>query len=120
MSTVSWAAWIALRIRARKPAMGAGGCLGEKCGGLPGGFRHSRDEAVVCHLAQADPAQAELAIDGAGTAAATTAAVLPGLALRGPSLADPLGRLGHLRVSPRCPALRGRLPASRRPRGSRP
>src|ERR1700709_239255 len=124
MSTVSWAAWIALRIRVRKSAMGSvlalKGCLGKKCGGLPGGFRHSRDEAVVCHLAQADPAQAELAIDGAGTAAATTAAVLPGLELRGPSLADPLGRLGHLRVSPRCPALRGRLPASRRPRGSRP
>src|SRR5215203_409522 len=96
------------------------GCLDRFSGGLPGGFRHPRDEAVVGHLTQADPAEAELAIDGAGPAAAAATAVLPGLELRGPSLADPLGRLGHLRCSPRCPALRAPGPASRRPRGSLP
>src|SRR5436190_23872558 len=110
MSTVAWAAWIALRIRVRKSAMGSvlalKGCLGRFGSGLPGGLRHSRDEAVVGHLTQADPAQAELAIDGAGPAAAAATAVLPGLELRGPSLADPLGRLGHLRWSPRWPARR--------------
>src|SRR5215207_4689176 len=124
MSTVSWAAWIALRIRVRKSAMGSvlalKGCLRSKRLGLPGGLGHAGDEAVVRHLAQADPAQAELAVHGAGTAAAAAPAVLPGLELRGPSLADPLGRLGHLRKSPRCPARRDPAPASRTPRGSLP
>src|SRR3954469_23877651 len=63
--------------------------------GLPAGLRHPGDEAVVGQLAQTDPAEAELAIDGAGPAATAAASVLPGLVLRRARLAHPLGRLGH-------------------------
>src|SRR3954467_3916282 len=124
MSTVSWAAWIALRIRVRKSAMGSVLALtGSRCcRGLPRRLGHSRNEAVVGHLAQADPAQAELAIHGAGPAATAATAVLPGLELRGARLAHPLGRLGHvsclhLRSRSRSPAPRR---DARRPPGSPP
>src|SRR5918997_7209934 len=102
MSTVSWAAWIALRIRVRKSAMGSVLALTvfSRSGPLPRRLGHARDEAVVGHLAQADPAQAELAIHGAGPAATAATAVLPGLELRRPRLADPLRRLGHLIALP--------------------
>src|ERR1044071_5094789 len=91
MSTVSWAAWIALRIRVRKSAMGSVLALTDCSGGcwLPRRLGHARDEAVVGHLTQADPAQAELAIDGARPATAPATAVLPGLELRGARLAPP-------------------------------
>src|ERR1700709_1995871 len=103
MSTVSWAAWIALRIRVRKSAMGSVLALTvvfSRSGSLPRRLRHARDKAVVGHLAQADPAQAELAIHGAGPAATAATAVLPGLVLRGARLAHPLGRLGPLSALP--------------------
>src|SRR4051812_14763557 len=63
--------------------------------GLPGRLGHPRDEAVVSQLAQADPAEAELAIDRARPAAAAAASVLAGLVLGRARLAHPLGRLGH-------------------------
>jgi hypothetical protein len=58
--------------------------------GSPARLRHPRDVAVVGQLAQADPAQAELPVDGAGTAAATTPGVAPRLVLGSPLLADAL------------------------------
>src|SRR4051794_6608729 len=44
-------------------------------GGLPAGLGHAGQLAAVGHLAQADPAQAELAVDGLGTATALAARV---------------------------------------------
>src|SRR5687768_17428601 len=89
---------------------------------LPRRLRHARHETVVGHLSQADPAQAELAIDGAGPAAAAATAVLPGRELRGSCLANPLGRLGHLSRCLLPLRFRQRVPrpASRRPPGSPP
>src|SRR3954463_14795511 len=94
MSTSSWEAMIPLRMRVRKSAMGSVWDIG-KWFLLPGRLGHPGDEAVVGQLAQADPAEAELAIDGAGPAAAAAARVLAGLVLGGARLAHPLGRLGH-------------------------
>src|SRR3954447_7023771 len=87
ISTSSRAAWIPLRMRVRKSAMGS-----VVCGiGLPGGLGHARDQAVVGHLAQADPAQAELAVHGTRAATALAARVLAGLELGRARLAHPLG-----------------------------
>src|SRR5919205_1155176 len=90
ISTVSCAAWIALRIRVRKSAMGSVIDIRS-----PAALRHARDEAVVGELAQADAAHAELAVDGARAAAAAATAVVPGRVLRGACLAHALRRLGH-------------------------
>src|SRR4051795_8561894 len=96
ISTVSCDAWMALRTRVRKSATGSvmdmGGALL-----LPAALRHARDVAVVRELAQADPAQAELAEHGARAVAAAAARVRAGLVLGGARLAHPLGKLGHLR-----------------------
>src|SRR5213592_1725022 len=98
ISTVSCAAVMPLRMRVRKSAMGSvmdmGIFLVER---LPAALGHPGDEAVVGQLAQADPAEAELAVDGAGAAAAAAPAVLAGLELGGACLAHALGRLGHVR-----------------------
>src|SRR4051812_5026135 len=93
ISTVSWAAVMPLRMRVRKSAMGS--VMDMR--GSPARLRHARDHPVVRELAQADPAQAELAEDGPRAAAAATARVLAGLVLGGARLAHPLGKLGHLR-----------------------
>src|SRR5919202_6593125 len=95
ISTVSCDAWMALRTRVRKSAMGS--VMDMR---LPAALRHARDEAVVCQLAQADPAQAELAVDGPRAATAPAAAVLAGLVLGGACLAHALGDLGHRSVRP--------------------
>src|SRR5829696_473574 len=104
MSTVSCAAVIALRIRVRNSAMGSVIDMAS-----PTALRHPGDEAVVGQLAQADPADAELAVDGAGAAAAAAPGVLTGLELGGARLLDALGRLGHLLRPPgrRRPSRRG-------------
>src|SRR3954469_9775098 len=91
ISTVSCDAWMALRTRVRKSATGS---VIDML--LPAALRHAGDVAVVRELAQADPAEAELAEDGARAAAAAAARVLPGLVLGGARLADALGKLGHL------------------------
>src|SRR3954451_11380173 len=91
ISTVSGDAWMALRTRVRKSATGS--VIDMR---LPAALRHSRDVAVVRELAQADPAQAELAEDGAGATAAAATGVFAGLVLGGARLAHPLGKLGHL------------------------
>src|SRR5687767_10788012 len=88
MSTVSFAAWMPLRMRVRKSAIGS-------VMGLPAGLGHPRDEALVGELPEADPAEAELAVDGTGPAALAAAGVLAGLVLGAACLADALGGLGH-------------------------
>src|SRR5215213_5518008 len=90
MITVSCAAWIPLRMRVRKSAMGS--VIDMRS---PARLRHAGDVAVVRELAQADPAQAELAVDGARAPAATAAGVLAGGILGGALLAHPLGGLRH-------------------------
>ena len=55
----------------------------------------ARDLALVHHLAQADPAEAELLVDGAGPAAALTPGVGPHLELRGALLLLDKCLLGH-------------------------
>src|SRR3954447_10121686 len=89
-STVSWAAVMPLRMRVRKSATGSVIDIRS-----PTRLRHAGDHAVVRELAQADPAQAELAVHGARPAAPAAARVLAGLVLRGALLAHPLGGLRH-------------------------
>src|SRR5271170_1892384 len=88
ISTVSCEAWIALRIRVRKSAMGSVIDMGWLR--LPRGLRHAGDLALVRHLAQADPTEAELAVHRAGTAAAVAAAVRARLEFCGARLPDAL------------------------------
>src|ERR671917_67867 len=88
MFTVSCAAWMPLRMRVRKSAIGS-------VMWLPARLGHPRDEPLVGELPQADPAQAELAVDGTGPAAAAAAGVLAGLELGAACLTDALGGLGH-------------------------
>src|SRR4051812_31403581 len=90
ISTVSCDAWMALRTRVRKSATGS--VIDMR---LPAALRHARDVAVMRELAQADPAQAELAEHGARAAAAAAARVRAGLVLGGARLTDALGKLGH-------------------------
>src|SRR3954471_1565820 len=85
MSTVSWSADRPLRMRVRRSAIGSVIDIG-----LPARLRHAGDVALVRHLPQADPAQAELAEVRAGTSAALAAVVLPGLVLLRALLAPPL------------------------------
>src|SRR3712207_5329196 len=89
-------------MRVRKSAMGS------VTSELPAGLGHARDEALVGELAQADPAQAELAVHGTRPAAAAAARVLPGLVLGTACLAHALGRLRHQAASSRVVAYFGR------------
>src|ERR1700740_1459086 len=90
ISTSSWPARIALRIRVRESAMGA------VCIALPARLGHAGDVALVGCLAQADPAEAEFAVIGARATAATATVVLPAFVLGFAALSDLLGSLGHL------------------------
>src|SRR3954468_10632855 len=89
-STVSCAAVMPLRIRVRKSATGSVLDMGS-----PTPLPHAGDVAVVRELAQADPAQAELAVDGARAPATAAPRVFAGLVLGGALLAHPLGGLRH-------------------------
>src|SRR4051794_34871606 len=89
-STVSWAAVMPLRMRVRKSATGSVIDIRS-----PTRLRHAGDHPVVRELAQADPAEAELAVDGTRPATAAAARVLAGLVLGGALLAHPLGGLRH-------------------------
>src|SRR4051794_10123429 len=73
-STVSCAAWMPLRMRVSRSAMGSVIDMA-----LPAALRHAGDVAVVRHLAQADAAQPELAV--VGTRAATPPAAVVGAGL---------------------------------------
>src|SRR3954470_2056881 len=92
-STTSCCAWIALRIRVRKSAMGS--VMDMRRLPLPARLGHAGDVAVVRELAQADAAHAELAVHGARAPAAAAAAVLARLVLGSALLADDLRGLGH-------------------------
>src|SRR4051812_28521845 len=93
ISTVSCAAVMPLRMRVRKSAMGS--VIDISLPPSPARLRHAGDHPVVRELAQADAAQAELAVDGARAPATAAAAVLAGLVLCGALLAHPLGGLRH-------------------------
>src|SRR5687768_3672450 len=85
ITTVSCAAWMPLRMRVRKSATGS--VIDMRS---PARLRHAGDEALVRELAQADAAQAELAVHGTGPAAAVAARVVARLVLGGALLAHPL------------------------------
>src|ERR671933_198970 len=85
ISTVSWAAMVAVRIRVRKSATGS--VIDMRS---PARLRHAGDEPLVGELAQADPAEAELAVHGARAPAATTARVPASRELRAALLAHDL------------------------------
>src|SRR6266540_3100930 len=73
---VSCIALLALRMRVSMSA------IGSVCISLPARFGHAGDLALVREVAQADPAEAELLVDGARPAAAVAARVLPHLEAR--------------------------------------
>src|SRR3954468_3971119 len=77
MSTSSWSARSPLRMRVRKHAIGAALDML-----LPARLRKSGDVTLVGHLAQADPAEAELAEVRARATAPLAAIVVTGLVLR--------------------------------------
>src|SRR5688500_16684905 len=89
--TVSCEAVIPLRMRVRKSAVGS--VIDMRS---PAALGHSGDEALAGQLAQADPAQAELAIHRPCASAALAARVGAGLVLGGALLAHTLGGLGHV------------------------
>src|SRR3954451_10615160 len=80
MSTYSKSASRPFRTRVRRSASGSVIDMA-----LPARLRESGDVALVRHLAQADPAQAELAEIGARATAALASVVVAGLVL-GPAL----------------------------------
>src|SRR4051812_32390720 len=94
MVTLSWNAVFALRSRVSMSAIGSvivmllllsrrGSPRGlRRSQVLPRGFGDARQFAGVRHLAEADPAQAELAVDGLRAAAALAAGVAAHLELR--------------------------------------
>src|SRR4051794_33738235 len=90
MSTNSKSASSPLRTRVRKSASGSVIDMA-----LPARLCEPGDVALVRHLAQADPAEAELAEVGARATAALTAVVVAGLVLGLALLAHHLGRLCH-------------------------
>src|SRR3954466_4809707 len=79
-----------LRIRVRKSAMGS--VIDMR---LPTALGHAGDVALVGELAQADPAQPELAVDRARAPAAAAARMGPRLVLRRAVRANDLGCLSH-------------------------
>src|SRR5262245_50807135 len=85
IATSSWAAMIPLRIRVRKSAIGS--VIDMRS---PARLRHAGDVALVRELAQADPADAELAVDRARTPALAAARMRARLVLGRPVRGDDL------------------------------
>src|SRR4051795_10947580 len=85
MSTASWSACSPLRMRVRKSAIGS--VIDMR---LPARLRQPGHVALVRHLPQADPAEAELAEVRARAAAALAAVVVACLVLGGAPLAHHL------------------------------
>src|SRR3954466_893330 len=83
ISTASRSACSPLRMRVRKSATGSVIDMA-----LPARLRHAGDHALVLDLADADPAQAELAQVRARATAPLAAVVVPRLVLRSALLAD--------------------------------
>src|SRR6266487_1623200 len=119
ISTWSWSARFALRMRLSMSAIGSvnigfSSISRAKRSGqtssmenakhfsssLPGTLGHAGDRAFVRELAQADPAEAELAIDRARAAAAAAARVVPHLELLRARGFDDEGFFGHYSSSP--------------------
>src|SRR5579884_1148844 len=73
----------------------------------PGALRHAGDHALVRELAQADPAEAELAEHGARPAALVAARVAAHLELLRPRGLDPQRFLGHCCYLPPSAAANG-------------
>jgi hypothetical protein len=94
ISAYSWSAAIALRIRVSRSAIGSVIDMGARLL-LPARLREAGYVALVGDLAEADPAQAELAEVRARASAALAAVVVTGLVLRLAPLAHDLGRLCH-------------------------
>src|SRR6266508_1286542 len=89
MTALSCNALLALRMRASMSAIGSVSI------GSPRALVHPGDAVLVGEIPQADPAQAELAVDRARPATAVAAMVAAGLeALRTGSLGDQ-GLIGH-------------------------
>src|SRR5215210_2204747 len=86
ITTSSWSAIRPLRTRVRRSAMGS---LVTDISS-PARLRQAGDVALMGGLAQADPAEAELAQVRARAPAALAAVVVPCLVLRSALLADPL------------------------------
>src|SRR5918994_4654358 len=95
ISTVSCAAMMPLRMRVRKSAMGSVIDMMD----LPARLRHAGDHAVVSQLAQAQTADAELAVDRPRTPTATAARMRARLVLGRALGGDDLGCLSHSRSS---------------------
>src|SRR3954468_23101351 len=94
MSTSSWSARRPLRMRVRKSAIGSVIDMSL----LPARLCESGHVALVGHLAQADPAQAELAEVRARAAAPLAAIVVTGLVFGSAALSHHLRGLRHLLV----------------------
>src|SRR5215212_795818 len=113
MTTSSWAAWMPLRIRVRKSAMGSLTAMRS-----PARLRHAGDEALMRELAQADAAQPELAVDRTRAPAAAAAAVRPRGVLGRAVGPHDHGCLGHLlSESPGRHAATGSLSSVSKPAG---
>src|SRR3954447_3529271 len=93
ITTSSWPACKPLRMRVRKSAIGSVIDIGLD---LPTRLLDARDQALVRDLAQADPAQPELAEVRARATAALAAVVVARRVLRRARLLYTLGSLGHL------------------------
>src|ERR1700685_222310 len=111
MPTVSWYAEFALRRRVSMSAIGsvivmanrpsspwfpARGPAVYSFGSLPAGLGDAGQLAAVRHGPEADPAQAEPAVDGPRAPAAHAPRVAADLALRRPLLLDDKGLLCHV------------------------
>src|ERR1043165_9307787 len=90
ISTVSWSAWLALRIRVSMSPTGS-----VIIASSPARLRHPGDDALMRELAQADAAHPELAEVGPRAAAPAAPVVAAGRVLRAPRLLDSECFLGH-------------------------
>src|SRR5579862_7538966 len=93
ISVVSCSALLALRMRVSMSATGSVSILSVL---LPRALRHAGDHALVGELAQADPAEPELAKHSTRPAAAVAAGVVAHLELRGAGGLHPQRLLRHL------------------------
>src|SRR5438094_167715 len=98
MRVSSCNALLALRIRVSMSAIGSVIIIAGPL--LPRALRHARDRALVGELAQADPAEPELAIDGARPAAPVAPRVLAHLELLRPGSLRDQRLLGHSLLLP--------------------
>src|SRR3954451_8027168 len=105
MTTSSWPACSPLRMRVRKSAIGS---VIDIALYLPARLLDAGDQALMRDLAEADPAQAELAEVRARATAALAAVVVAGRVLGRARLLYTLGSLGHSLLSlRRCRLIEG-------------